>query len=99
MVSLVEHRLQAHELLYSQHPGSTVEAHGLQSVGLVATQHAGFIHLQHGGLPDQGLICVPALAGRSLTTRSPGKSLKNFFSEKNLKALLTLYFCIGNTVF
>lgn len=60
VASLVEHRLQAHELLYSQHPGSTVEAHGLQSVGLVATQHAGFIHLQHVGVfLDQGLDLCP----------------------------------------
>ena len=45
-------------------------------------------------LPGPGIGFVsPALTGRSLTTRSPGKSLKNFFSEKKFKALLTLHFC------
>ena len=72
VVSLVaEHRLQARGLQQLWHVGSVIVARRLSSCGALA-----LLLRSMWDLPGPGLEPVsPALAGRFLTTASPGKSL------------------------
>ena len=97
--SVVEHRLQAHELQQLQHMASVVEARGSQRAWAQQQQCKDLIAPGYVGFPGPGIKNVsPALASGFLSTPTPGKSLDLWFlislggwRKQNSQTSWTLY--------